>query len=105
MDVAWKASLAREALDRVQAYFGDTPFPQYTVQLELLKPLPGHDYNFSQEHTDSGTFSLSVDAAITAQSTAQQQRPHAVQLSRTTWRTAGFPSAPMEPATARSPGR
>jgi 7,8-dihydropterin-6-yl-methyl-4-(beta-D-ribofuranosyl)aminobenzene 5'-phosphate synthase len=68
-----EGQLAREALDRVQAYFGDTPLPQYTVQLELLKPLPGHAYNFSQEHTDSGTFSLSVNAAITAQSTPTQR--------------------------------
>jgi len=73
VETAIEGQLAREALDRVQTYFGDTPFPQYTVQLELLKPLPGHDYNFSQEHTDSGTFSLSVDAAITAQSTAQDR--------------------------------
>src|SRR5271154_6862313 len=31
---------ARQALDRVQTYFGDTPFRQYTVQLELLRPFP-----------------------------------------------------------------
>jgi predicted metalloprotease with PDZ domain len=62
VDAAQEGQLAREALDRVHTYFGDTPFPQYTVQLELLRPLPGHDYNFSQEHTDSGTFSFSVDA-------------------------------------------
>ncbi len=73
VDAALEGQLAREALDRVQTYFGDTPFPQYTVQLELLKPLPGHDYGFSQEHTDSGTFSLSLDASITAQSTAQER--------------------------------
>jgi 7,8-dihydropterin-6-yl-methyl-4-(beta-D-ribofuranosyl)aminobenzene 5'-phosphate synthase len=73
VDGALESQLAREALDRVQAYFGDTPIPQYTVQLELLKPLAGHDYNFSQEHIDSGTFSLSVDAAITAQSSAQDR--------------------------------
>jgi predicted metalloprotease with PDZ domain len=73
VDGRLEGQLAREALDRVQDYFGDTPFAQYTVQLELLKPLPGHDYHFSQEHTDSGTFSLSVDAAITAESTAQKR--------------------------------
>jgi len=73
VDGTIEGQLAREALDRVQTYFGDTPFPQYTVQLELLKPLPGHNYGFSQEHTDSGTFSLSVDASITAQSTAQER--------------------------------
>lgn len=73
VDAALEGRLAREALDRVQSYFGDTPFPQYTVQLELLRPLAGHDYGFSQEHTNSGTFSLTVDAAITAQSTVQER--------------------------------
>jgi len=73
VDTAMEGQLARTALNRIQAYFADTPFAQYTVQLELLKPLPGHDYNFSQEHADSGTFSLSVDAAITAKSTAREQ--------------------------------
>jgi len=71
VDMALEGRLAREALDRVQDYFGDTPFRQYTVQLEVLRPLPGHDYNFSQEHIDSGTFIRSVDA--TAQVSAQQQ--------------------------------
>ena len=73
VDAAIEGQLARSALDRMQAYFGDTPFPQYTVQLELLKPLAGHDYGFSQEHVDSGTFSLSVDAAITAQSSERDR--------------------------------
>jgi predicted metalloprotease with PDZ domain len=65
--------LAREALDRVQEYFGDKPFTTYTVQLELLRPIAGHDYNFSQEHIDSGTFSLSTDRAINAQSSLKQR--------------------------------
>jgi predicted metalloprotease with PDZ domain len=65
-DLSLESALARTALDRVQAYFGDAPIRQYTVQLELLKPLEGHDYGFSQEHVDSGTFSLSVDPAMTA---------------------------------------
>ena len=68
-----EGQLARKALDRVQQYFGDTPFAAYTVQLELLKPLPGHDYGFSQEHINSGSFSLSTEDAITSNSTAQQQ--------------------------------
>ena len=67
-DLEIDGQLARQALDRVQTYFGDTPFRQYTVQLELLRPLPDHDYGFSQEHLDSGTFSFSTDRAITAQS-------------------------------------
>jgi len=67
-DVDAESKLAREALDRVQEYFGDTPFPAYTVLLELLQPREGHDYNFSQEHDTSGTFSLSVDSATNAHS-------------------------------------
>ncbi len=63
-DLSLESALARTALDRVQAYFGDVPIRQYTVQLELLRPLAGHGYGFSQEHVDSGTFSLSVDPAI-----------------------------------------
>jgi predicted metalloprotease with PDZ domain len=67
-DVDAESKLAREALDRVQEYFGDTPFPTYTVLLELLQPREGHEYNFSQEHDTSGTFSLSVDGATNAHS-------------------------------------
>jgi predicted metalloprotease with PDZ domain len=71
VDMDEESRLAREALDDVQQYFGDTPISQYTVQLELLHPIPGHDYNFSQEHTDSGTFTFSADGAVTAESTAE----------------------------------
>jgi predicted metalloprotease with PDZ domain len=67
-DVDAESKLAREALDRVQEYFGDTPFPAYTVLLELLRPREGHDYNFSQEHDTSGTFSLSIDRATNTHS-------------------------------------
>ena len=63
-DVPLEGQLAREALDKVEAYFGTTPIQQYTVQLELLRPLAGHDYSFSQEHLDSGTFSSSSTRAI-----------------------------------------
>jgi predicted metalloprotease with PDZ domain len=73
VDTALEGRLAREALDRVQAYFGDTSIHDYTVQLELLQPLPGHSYGFSQEHIASGTFSLSVDAALTAGSPAEDR--------------------------------
>ncbi len=69
-DLSFESALARTALDRVQAYFGDAPIRQYTVQLELLTPLEGHDYGFSQEHVDSGTFSLSAERATTAQTGA-----------------------------------
>lgn len=70
VDAVLEGRLAREALDRVQAYFGDTPIHGYTVQLELLERVPGHDYGFSQEHVASGTFSLAVDDALTAESSA-----------------------------------
>ncbi len=66
-----KLSLARDALDKVVAYFGSAPFSHYSVVLEYLKPLPPpHVYNFSMEHLDSGTFFMDVDHAITAASSA-----------------------------------
>jgi predicted metalloprotease with PDZ domain len=73
VDRALEARLAREALDRVSAWFGDAPIHDYTVQLELLRPLPGHQYGFSQEHVASGTFSLAVDGALTARSSARDR--------------------------------
>jgi predicted metalloprotease with PDZ domain len=75
-DIMLEGAIAGEALDRVQSYFGDTPIRQYTVQLELLRPLPDHEYGFSQEHIDSGTFSLSVDRAFTAESAAANRAGH-----------------------------
>lgn len=73
-DIALEGKLAREALDMVQSYFGTTPFRQYTVQLELLRPLPNHEYDFSQEHLDSGTFSLSIARAITPASSERARQ-------------------------------
>jgi len=73
-DISVEAALARDALDKVTAYFGSTPFPHYSVVLEYLKPLPPpHEYNFSMEHLESGTFFLDVDHAITAASPASQK--------------------------------
>jgi predicted metalloprotease with PDZ domain len=43
------------------------------VQLELLRPIAGHSYGFSQEHVASGSFSLSVDASLTAGSPLQER--------------------------------
>lgn len=73
-DLDLESQLARQALDNVEAYFGNAPFQQYTIQLELLRPLRRHDYSFSQEHLDSGTFSLAVSRAITSRSTAAERR-------------------------------
>jgi predicted metalloprotease with PDZ domain len=70
-----EANLAREALDRVQSYFGDVPIAAYTVSMELLRPLDQrHEYGFSQEHVASGSFTLPVDAALTENSDAGKLR-------------------------------
>lgn len=74
VDLDAEGALARQALDDVQAYFGDTPISQYTVQLEFFNPLPGHDYNFSQEHVNSGTFSFSVDRRLNAPLTSERRQ-------------------------------
>lgn len=71
VDLDAETEAARIALARVQAYFGDAPMAQYTVQLELLRPLPDHGYGFSQEHFDSGTFSLGVDRALSSASSVE----------------------------------
>jgi predicted metalloprotease with PDZ domain len=73
-DLTLEGQLAREALDNVEAYFGNYSFPEYTVQLELLHPLPGHDYGFSQEHLNSGTFTFPTTRAITVRSAAGQRQ-------------------------------
>jgi predicted metalloprotease with PDZ domain len=66
-DLDLEGELARKALDDVVAYFGSPPFAHYTVYEELLQPLsPRHEYGFSMEHLESGTFFLGVDRAITA---------------------------------------
>jgi predicted metalloprotease with PDZ domain len=72
-DVDLETALARQALDRVSAYYGDRALAHYTVHLELLRPLDGHDYGFSQEHVDSGTFSLDTSRAMTAASTVTER--------------------------------
>ena len=72
-----QGDLAHRALDAVQAYFGDTPIRQYTVQLEFFKPVAGHQYDFSQEHVDSGTFSFSTGWRLDAPFTG---KPEALML-------------------------
>jgi predicted metalloprotease with PDZ domain len=64
-DLQLEGELAREALDKVVAYFGKAPFTHYTVALELLKPLSDrHEYNFSMEHLASGTFHFDTNRAL-----------------------------------------
>jgi predicted metalloprotease with PDZ domain len=68
-DITLELNLARDALDKVAAYFDFTPFSHYSVVLEYVKPLPPpHEYNFSMEHLDSGTFFFDIDHAVTAAS-------------------------------------
>jgi predicted metalloprotease with PDZ domain len=68
-DLALEGALAREALDKVVAYFGKAPFSNYTVELELLRPVsPRHEYGFSMEHLNSGTFYFGTERAMTPQS-------------------------------------
>jgi predicted metalloprotease with PDZ domain len=71
-DISLDASLARDALDKLIAYFGSVPFPHYSIVVEYLKPLPPpHVYNFSMEHLESGTFFMNTDYVITAASPAE----------------------------------
>jgi predicted metalloprotease with PDZ domain len=73
-DISIDASLARDALDKVTAYFGSAPFPHYSIVLEYLKPLPPpHVYNFSMEHLESGTFFMDIDHAVTSASPAHEK--------------------------------
>ena len=68
-DLSEEGALARDALDKVLAYFDKPPFSHYTVQLELLRPVSDrHEYGFSMEHLESGTFYFDTKQAITAQS-------------------------------------
>jgi len=67
VDLAFTGSLVAHALDALVAYFGSAPFPHYTAELELLKPLsPRHGYGFSMEHLESSHYFLAADSAVTA---------------------------------------
>jgi predicted metalloprotease with PDZ domain len=76
-DLPREGALAREALDKVTAYFGKAPLSNYTVQLELLRPVsPRHEYGFSMEHLNSGTFYFSTEQAITTKSDEREREIH-----------------------------
>jgi len=73
-DLQLEGLMAREALDRVVAYFGKAPFLHYTVGLEVLKPLSDrHEYNFSIEHLDSGTFYFDTNRALVTRASEIQR--------------------------------
>ena len=76
-DLGQEGALARDALDTIVSYFGKAPFASYTVVLEFLKPVsPRHEYNFSMEHLNSGTFYMDVDHVLTARSTDLEKETH-----------------------------
>jgi predicted metalloprotease with PDZ domain len=67
--MAEEGALTRDALGKVIAYFQKPPFSHYTVHLELLRPVSDrHEYGFSMEHLESGTFSFETKQAVTSQS-------------------------------------
>ncbi len=76
-DSAQEGALARDALDKVIAYFGKAPFSSYAVELEYLRPVSArHEYNFSMEHVNSGTFYLDTEHALTAQVNDRDRATH-----------------------------
>jgi predicted metalloprotease with PDZ domain len=76
-DLVQEGALARDALDKLVAYFGSAPFSSYTVVLELLRPLSSrHEYNFGMEHLNSGTFFFDTQHALTAKSNEGDRETH-----------------------------
>jgi predicted metalloprotease with PDZ domain len=74
-DLALTGRLVGQAMSALVGYFGSAPFPHYTAQLELLKPLtPEHGYGFSMEHLASSHYFLAADQGLTAASAPLQQR-------------------------------
>ena len=74
-DLVFTGRLVARAMDALVAYFGSAPFPHYTAQLELLKPIsPEHRYGFSMEHLSSSHYFLSAEAGVTPQSPELQRR-------------------------------
>ena len=74
-DLAFTGSLLAKAMDALVDYFGSAPFPHYTAQIELLKPLtPEHRYGFSMEHLESSHYFLAADAGVTEASPELEKR-------------------------------
>ncbi len=75
LDAALVGTTGRQALDAVVSYFGSAPFRHYSIVVEVLRPVsPDHQYGFSMEHLDSGTFFLDERGALTAESPEPQIR-------------------------------
>ncbi len=65
-DVDKHAEVFASGYRKVVAYAGDAPFKSYTAHIEILKPVsPQHQYGFSMEHLQSGTFYLGPNRAYT----------------------------------------
>ncbi len=72
VDAELVGRLARQSMEEVIHYFGNAPFPHYTVQLELLRPVSDrHQYGFSMEHLESSTFYLETGRSVTASSSSR----------------------------------
>lgn len=68
------APLAEQAFDALVRYFGEAPFPHYTLLFDYLQPVsPRHTYGFSMEHMQSATFGALAAAAPTAKSTDRER--------------------------------
>ncbi len=66
VDTARMARAIATAFTRVADYFGAIPFQRYTVVQEIVRPVsPSHRYNFSMEHLDSMTSTVTADLALT----------------------------------------
>jgi predicted metalloprotease with PDZ domain len=60
-DPATVTALADTALRRAAAWFGSTPFPHFTVSIEILRPVSTqHSYQFSMEHLESATIRMAA---------------------------------------------
>jgi predicted metalloprotease with PDZ domain len=69
-DLRGLAAEVSEAFAAVAAYFGSIPFKHYSVCQEYLHPVSEqHEYGFSMEHLESGTFFFAADQALTESST------------------------------------
>ncbi|MCI0486515.1 MAG: hypothetical protein L0229_07930 [Blastocatellia bacterium] len=75
IEIQMLGRIASDALNKVVAYFGSAPFAHYTVHQEYLRPVSAsHEYGFSMEHLNSGTFFMGVDRALTARASPEIQR-------------------------------
>jgi len=67
------ANTVGEAFSAVASYFEKVPFPHYTVCQEYLRPLSDkHEYGFSMEHLESGTFFFAVEQALSDRATPDE---------------------------------